>query len=170
MPLLLFSGVRSKLLTATISTIMGLVVLELLEEEAPKTVENFAKLASDGFYDGVIFHRVIKDFMIQGGNPTGTGTGGPGYTIEDEIVPSPVFDKPGILAMANRSGGTSTNGSQFFITVAPTPHLNGNHTIFGRVLEGQDVVVAISEVPIGTGDRPLEDVVIQTTEVARISR
>ncbi len=162
--------VEGNLLTATISTNMGSIVLELLAEEAPKTVENFVKLANDGFYDGVIFHRVIKDFMIQGGDPTGTGTGGPGYTFEDEIVPSLVFDKPGILAMANRGGGTSTNGSQFFITVVSTPHLNGNHTIFGRGLEGQDVVVAISEVPIGTGDRPLEDVVIQTIEVARISR
>ena len=117
---------------------MGSIVLELLAEEAPKTVENFVTLASDGFYDGVIFHRVIKDFMIQGGDPTGTGTGGPGYTFEDEIVPSLVFDQPGILAMANRGGGTSTNGSQFFITVVPTPHLNGNHTIFWPcVLKGK---------------------------------
>jgi cyclophilin family peptidyl-prolyl cis-trans isomerase len=134
-------------------------MIELLATEAPVTVNSFIFLAGEGFYNGVIFHRVIPGFMIQGGDPTGTGTSGPGYSFPDEIVPSLVFDRPGILAMAN--AGPNTNGSQFFITLAPTPHLNGGHTIFGRVVEGQGVVEAISTVDTGPGDRPLQPVVIQ---------
>ena len=135
-----------------------------MSDETPKTVDNFVKLSKDGFYDGVIFHRVIKDFMIQGGDPTGTGRGGPGYQFEDEIVADLVFDSAGILAMAN--SGPNTNGSQFFITTVPTPHLNGRHTIFGRVTAGQDVVTAISQAAAGPNDKPLEDVVIQSVIIA----
>ena len=145
---------------ATLKTNKGDIVLDLFSKEIPKTVNNFLALAGNGFYNGVTFHRVIQGFMIQGGDPTGTGSGGPGYTFEDEIVPSLVFDGPGILAMAN--SGPNTNGSQFFITVAPTLHLNGKHTIFGRVSQGQDVVEAISKVPAGAGDKPLTPVVIQS--------
>ncbi len=135
----------SKTYTATISTEKGDIVLELFAKEAPKTVNNFVFLSRDKFYDGVTFHRVIKDFMIQGGDPTGTGTGGPGYKFEDEVDPKQNphrFDAPGVLAMAN--AGPNTNGSQFFITHVPTPHLNGKHTIFGRVTKGQDVVDKIA--------------------------
>ena len=135
------------------------MVIELFPNDAPKTVDNFVKLSKEGFYDGVIFHRVIPNFMIQGGDPTGTGTGGPGYQFEDEFVPSLVFDTAGILAMAN--SGPNTNGSQFFITTVPTPHLNGKHTIFGKVSSGQDVVDAIAAVATGRNDKPVEDVVIQ---------
>lgn len=148
---------------ATINTNQGAIVIELFPKEAPTTVNNFVFLAKDGFYDGVIFHRVMKGFMIQGGDPVGTGTGGPGYKFEDEFVPSLVFDRPGILAMAN--SGANTNGSQFFITVVPTPHLNGRHTIFGRVLEGQDVADAISLVATGAQDRPVQAVVIESIEI-----
>ena len=147
---------------ATMNTNKGAIVIELFSKEAPKTVNNFVFLARDSFYDGVIFHRVIPVFMIQGGDPNGTGTGGPGYKFEDEFDPSLVFDRPGILAMAN--SGPNTNGSQFFITVAPTPHLNNRHTIFGRVIEGEDVANAISVVP-SAQDRPVQDVVIQNIEI-----
>ena len=126
------------------------------------TVNNFIFLAEQGFYDGTIFHRVIPDFMIQGGDPTGTGTGGPGYRFEDESDPLLTFDAAGILAMAN--AGPDTNGSQFFITVAPAPWLNGGHTIFGQVIVGQGVVEAISQVGTDGQDRPLEEVVIQAIE------
>ena len=148
---------------ATINTNKGAIVIELLPKEAPKTVNSFVFLAGDGYYDGVIFHRVIKDFMIQGGDPTGIGRGGPGYKFEDEFAPTLVFDRSGLLAMAN--AGPNTNGSQFFITVVPTPYLNGNHTIFGRVLEGQDVADAISLVVTGAGDKPLQDVIIESIEI-----
>ncbi len=148
---------------ATIDTNHGEIVIELFPQEAPKTVNNFVTLSRDGFYDGVIFHRVIPNFMIQGGDPTGTGTGGPGYTFEDEFHPSLRFDKPGLLAMAN--AGPGTNGSQFFITTVPTPHLNDKHTIFGRVTQGQDVVEAISKVRTNPRDKPLEDVVIQGVQI-----
>src|SRR5213596_3194627 len=128
--------------TAVMHTNHGDITLELFDEDAPKTVENFKKLAGDNFYNGVIFHRVIRDFMIQGGDPAGTGRGGPGYTFQDECPPTgPAFDRPGLLAMAN--AGPNTNGSQFFVTVVPTPWLNGKHTIFGEVTEGMDVVEAI---------------------------
>jgi len=150
---------------AKIKTNKGNIVIELFPASAPKTVNNFVFLANDGFYDGVIFHRVIPNFMIQGGDPTGTGTSGPGYKFEDEIDNTLEFDKPGILAMAN--AGPGTNGSQFFITTAATPHLKGNHTIFGKVLEGQDVASAISTVPSGPGNRPNEPIVIQGVEITK---
>ena len=152
----------NKRYVATVNTNQGSIVIELLAKEAPKTVNNFVFLAREGYYDGVIFHRVIVNFMIQGGDPTGTGGGGPGYSFEDEFVPSLTFDRPGILAMAN--AGPNTNGSQFFITTIPTPHLNQRHTIFGTVLEGQDVAEAISKVP-SRQDKPLSDVVIQSIEI-----
>lgn len=120
----------------------GEFVAQLYADKAPKTVNSFVFLARDGFYDGVTFHRVIDQFMAQGGDPTGTGMGGPGYSFEDEIDPSLTFDAPGVLAMAN--SGPNTNGSQFFITYAPTPHLNGLHTIFGQVIEGMDVVNSLT--------------------------
>ena len=150
---------QEKRYVATIVTNQGDILIELLPKEAPKTVNNFVTLSRDGFYDEVIFHRVIPNFMIQGGDPTGTGTGGPGYTFEDEFDPTLQFGEPGLLAMAN--SGPNTNGSQFFITTVPTPHLNGAHTIFGRVLDGQDVVEAISRLPASVGDRPVKDVIIQ---------
>jgi cyclophilin family peptidyl-prolyl cis-trans isomerase len=127
--------------TATIQTSCGEVEIELLAKDAPMTVNSFVFLAREGFYDGLTFHRIIPGFMAQGGDPLGTGTGGPGYQFEDEFVDSLVFDEPGILAMAN--SGPATNGSQFFITVAPTEHLNGMHTIFGRVTNGMDVMTEI---------------------------
>jgi len=151
--------------TAVISTYLGPMTLELFAEAAPKTVNNFVFLAQEGFYDGLIFHRVIPGFMIQGGDPTGTGTSGPGYKFEDEIVSSLVFDSKGILAMAN--SGPNTNGSQFFITVVPTPHLNGAHTVFGKITEGQDVADAISKVTATSGNRPVQNVVIQSIEIKR---
>ncbi len=148
---------------ATINTNHGSIRIQLFPKEAPKTVENFVKLSKDGVYDGVIFHRVIPNFMIQGGDPTGTGMGGPGYQFEDEFHPSLAFDSAGYLAMAN--AGPNTNGSQFFITTVPTPHLNGAHTIFGRVLEGQDVADAISNLATGAGNKPLEDVKIENIHI-----
>ena len=151
--------------TATFRTNNGTFTVELLASQAPVTVNNFVFLAQDGFYDGVLFHRVIQDFMIQGGDPTGTGTAGPGYRFQDELVPSLVFDQPGILAMAN--SGPGTNGSQFFITVAPTPHLNGLHTVFGRVTIGQETVKTISRLPTAQADRPLQPVVIQSIDITK---
>ena len=128
---------------ATIETNKGLIRLELHAEQAPKTVANFEKLAGDGFYNGLSFHRVIPNFMIQTGCPQGTGTGGPGYQFEDEFDDSLRHDRAGILSMAN--AGPNTNGSQFFITHGPTPHLDGKHSVFGVVLDGQDVVDAIEQ-------------------------
>ncbi len=148
---------------ADLHTNLGTITVELLAGDAPVTVNNFIFLAQEGFYAGVIFHRVIPGFMIQGGDPTGTGGGGPGYSFADEIVPSLTFDSAGLLAMAN--AGPGTNGSQFFITVAPTPWLNGNHTIFGRVAAGQDVVDAIATVATDPADRPVEDVIIQRVDI-----
>ena len=133
----------SKRYLATISTDNGDVVVELFADKAPTTVNNFVFLARDGYYDGVTFHRVIHGFMAQGGDPTGTGRGGPGYKFADEFHPALKHDQPGILSMAN--AGPGTNGSQFFITYGPTPHLDGRHTVFGRVIEGLDVVEAIPE-------------------------
>ncbi len=148
--------------TATLHTNHGPIELELHDGDAPKTVENFRKLAADGFYDGVVFHRVIPDFMIQGGDPTGTGTGGPGYQFEDEFNDHPVAR--GALAMAN--AGPNTNGSQFFIVTADAcPWLDGKHTVFGRVTSGMDVVDTISQVQTGAGDRPSEDVVIERVDL-----
>ncbi len=147
---------------ATMHTTHGPIVLELFDEDAPKTVENFRKLATDGFYDGVIFHRVIPDFMIQGGDPDGTGRGGPGYTFEDEINDHKIVR--GTLAMAN--AGPNTNGSQFFlVTAQATPHLDGKHTAFGRVVEGMDAVDAIEGVKTGGGDRPVEPPKIERIEL-----
>jgi cyclophilin family peptidyl-prolyl cis-trans isomerase len=148
--------------TAVIRTSEGAVTLELFDEDAPKTVANFKKLAEDGFYDGVIFHRVIKDFMIQGGDPTGTGTGGPGYTFEDEINQHKLVR--GTLAMAN--AGPNTNGSQFFIlTTGEAPWLDGKHTAFGRVAEGMDVIDRIEGAETGPGDRPVTEVRIEGVEL-----
>jgi peptidyl-prolyl cis-trans isomerase B (cyclophilin B) len=148
---------------AILHTNRGRIDLELYEDAAPTTVANFTKLAGDGFYDSVIFHRVIPDFMIQGGDPTGTGTGGPGYTFEDEFNDHKV--ERGALAMAN--AGPNTNGSQFFIvTTESAPWLDGKHTVFGRVTDGMDVVDAISELPRDARDKPREDVVIEKVELA----
>src|SRR5215467_6051347 len=148
--------------TATLHTNHGAISLELFEGEAPNTVENFRKLAGDGFYDGVIFHRVIPDFMIQGGDPTGTGSGGPGYSFEDEFNEHPV--ERGALAMAN--AGPNTNGSQFFIVTADAcPWLDGKHTVFGRVTEGMDVVDAISKADTGPGDRPRDEIRIESIQL-----
>ena len=148
--------------TATMKTSEGDIVLELFDEDAPKTVSNFKKLASDGFYDGLVFHRVIDDFMIQGGCPEGTGRGGPGYTFEDEINPHKVVR--GALAMAN--AGPNTNGSQFFIvTTEAAPWLDGKHTVFGRVTSGMDAVDSIEGTPTGPGDRPRDDARIERVEL-----
>ena len=157
------STAESTSYTALINTNQGSITVELYAGEAPQTVKNFITLAEKGFYNGVIFHRVIPEFMIQGGDPTGTGGGGPGYQFDDEISANLSFDSPGILAMAN--AGPNTNGSQFFITVAPTPHLTGGHTIFGKVTDGQDVADAISIVPTAGANRPLSDVVINTIQI-----
>ena len=149
---------------ATLHTNHGPIDVELHDADAPKTVENFRKLASDGFYDGVVFHRVIPDFMIQGGDPTGTGTGGPGYTFEDEFNDHKV--ERGALAMAN--AGPNTNGSQFFVVTAEaTPWLDGKHTVFGRVTNGMDVVDAISQVDTDANDKPREAVVIERVELSQ---
>jgi peptidyl-prolyl cis-trans isomerase A (cyclophilin A) len=150
--------------SAILKTSMGDITLALTAQETPATVNNFVVLAEKGFYDGTIFHRVIKDFMIQGGDPDGNGTGGPGYTFQDEITAA-TFDSPGILAMANR--GPDTNGSQFFITHAATPWLDGKHTIFGKVTEGMDVVDAIANVKVGSQDKPVEDVVVESVEIVK---
>jgi peptidyl-prolyl cis-trans isomerase A (cyclophilin A) len=165
-------------LTATLRTSQGTVHIRLFPDQAPKTVRNFVELAEGGrewtdprtgqvaktpLYNGTIFHRVIPQFMIQGGDPLGTGTGGPGYKFADEIHPDLRFDRPYLLAMAN--AGPGTNGSQFFITVVPTPHLNGRHTIFGEVVDGSDVVDRISQVQTGRNDRPAQDVVLQSVSI-----
>jgi peptidyl-prolyl cis-trans isomerase B (cyclophilin B) len=148
---------------ATLNTSKGPIAVELFDDDAPKTVENFRTLAGKGFYEGVIFHRVIPDFMIQGGDPTGTGSGGPGYTFEDEFNDRKVVR--GALAMAN--AGPNTNGSQFFIVTAEAcPWLDGKHTVFGQVSDGMDVVDAISGVDTDASDRPREDVKIESVELS----
>src|SRR5712664_3595114 len=167
-------------LTATLRTNEGPIVIRLFPDHAPKTVRNFVELAGGNrewtdprtrrastarLYDGTIFHRVIPDFMIQGGEPLGTGTGGPGYQFADEFHPDLSFNRPYLLAMAN--AGPGTNGSQFFITTVPTPHLNGRHTIFGEVISGGDVVDSISNVPTGRNDRPVDDVVLESVVIQR---
>lgn len=164
---------------ATLVTSLGDIKVRLLPETAPKTVANFISLAAGGkewtdprsgekrrdpLYPGTIFHRVIDGFMIQGGDPLGTGTGGPGYKFEDEVEGGPSFDGPGYLAMAN--AGPNTNGSQFFITVAPTKWLTGKHSIFGQVVEGQDVADRIAKTPTAAGDRPVEDVALHEVRIA----
>jgi cyclophilin family peptidyl-prolyl cis-trans isomerase len=149
--------------TATMHTTLGDITFELFDDDAPKTVGNFRKLADDGFYDGIIFHRVIRDFMIQGGCPEGTGTGGPGYKFEDEINPHKVVR--GALAMAN--AGRNTNGSQFFIvTVGSASWLDGKHTVFGQVTEGMETVDAIEALPVGPGDRPVDPPKIESIQLA----
>jgi cyclophilin family peptidyl-prolyl cis-trans isomerase len=155
-------------LVATIKTNMGTIELELFDKLAPKTVENFVGLAEKGYYKGVIFHRVIDGFMIQGGDPTGTGRGGAslwGGKFDDEIVPSLTFDGPGILAMAN--AGPNTNGSQFFITLAATPWLNGHYSLFGKVIKGMDVVQAIGKTKTGANDKPVKDVVMEDVTIEK---
>jgi peptidyl-prolyl cis-trans isomerase A (cyclophilin A) len=167
-------------LTATLRTNSGPVVIRLFPDHAPKTVRNFVELAEGGkqwtdprtgrattdkLYDGTVFHRVIPDFMIQGGDPLGSGRCGPGYEFADEIHPDLRFDRPYLLAMAN--AGPGTNGSQFFITVGATPWLNGKHTIFGEVIEGSDVVDLISRMKTASQDRPAQDVVIESVTVER---
>jgi len=167
-------------LTATLRTNQGTIVVRLFPDHAPKTVQNFVDLAegsrewtdprtrkagSTKLYDGTIFHRVIPEFMIQVGDPLGTGTGGPGYKFGDEIHPDLVFDRPYLLAMAN--AGPGTNGSQFFITTIPTPWLNRKHTIFGEVTSGSEVVEAISKLPTGRNDRPNDDVVLESVRIDR---
>jgi peptidyl-prolyl cis-trans isomerase A (cyclophilin A) len=168
----------TRTLTATLNTSQGPIVIRLLPDYAPKTVRNFVDLAQGGrewtdprtrsvttgrLYDGTIFHRVIPNFMVQGGDPLGTGTGGPGYQFADEFHPDLAFDRPYLLAMAN--AGPGTNGSQFFITTVPTPHLNRKHTIFGEVVEGQDVVDEISHTATDRRDRPVKDVVLESVVI-----
>jgi cyclophilin family peptidyl-prolyl cis-trans isomerase len=149
--------------SATIQTSKGAMVVELFDEDAPRTVANFRRLAEQGFYDGLTFHRVIKDFMIQGGCPEGTGTGGPGYTFDDEINSHKLVR--GVLAMAN--AGPNSNGSQFFIVTAEAcPWLDGKHTVFGEVTGGMDVVDKLEAVPTGSGDRPVEPIGIASIELS----
>lgn len=150
--------------TATFETNHGTFSIELFEDKAPATTKNFVTLAEKGFYDGVIFHRVIKGFMIQGGDPTGTGRGGPGYTIPDEFHKELTHSSPGILSMAN--AGPDTGGSQFFITLASTPWLDRKHAVFGRVSDGMDVVENIGAVPTDARDRPTSDVTIQRITIS----
>lgn len=168
-------------LYAAMETNLGTITLKLFEKEAPKTVENFVSLTEGSrewvdpktrskvkkpFYDGLIFHRVIPGFMIQGGDPMGTGTGGPGYEFGDEFSPLLKFDRPGRLAMAN--AGPNTNGSQFFITEGPTEHLNNHHTIFGQVISGQEIVHKIAMAPKDRMDRPRESVIIKKIQINRV--
>lgn len=146
-----------------LDTSMGKMTVRLYDDLVPRTAGNFKKLVEQGYYDSTIFHRIIKDFMIQGGDPTGTGTGGPGYTIPDEFHPSLKHDRKGLLSMAN--AGPNTGGSQFFITLVPTPWLDGRHAVFGEVIEGIEVVDRMGAVETGSGDRPVEDVVILKASV-----
>jgi cyclophilin family peptidyl-prolyl cis-trans isomerase len=150
--------------TVTIETNHGTIVAEMFADVAPKTTANFMDLAEKGFYDGVIFHRVIEGFMIQGGDPTGTGRGGPGYQIPDEFGKGLAHTEAGLFSMAN--AGPNTGGSQFFITLAATPWLDGKHAIFGKVTSGLDVVKAIGKIRTGMADRPVEDVVMEKVTVS----
>ena len=175
---------KGKQMIAVMETSLGTFKVQLFPEEAPKTVENFVGLAEGTkewtdpktgkkekkpLYNGTVFHRVIKGFMIQGGDPLGTGTGDPGYRFDDEIHPKLKHDGPGILSMANAGiqQGKGTNGSQFFVTVAPTPHLDGKHSVFGKVVEGMDVVKKISETPTEPGDKPKTPVVLKSVKIER---
>ena len=150
--------------TVTIETNQGTITAEMFMDVAPKTAGNFIELAKKGYYDGLVFHRVIADFMIQGGCPQGTGTGGPGYNIPDEFAPGLAHSHKGIFSMAN--AGPNTGGSQFFITLAATPWLDGKHAIFGKVTGGLDIVDAIGTTATGRGDRPTEDIIMQTVTVS----
>jgi peptidyl-prolyl cis-trans isomerase A (cyclophilin A) len=150
---------------AKFETSKGVFKIELFEDKTPITTKNFIDLANKGFYDGVIFHRIIADFMIQGGDPKGNGTGGPGYTIPDEFHPDLKHDAAGILSMAN--AGPNTGGSQFFITLVPTPWLDNRHSVFGSVVEGLDVVEGIGKVSTNWNDKPLEDVVINKITIEK---
>jgi peptidyl-prolyl cis-trans isomerase A (cyclophilin A) len=167
---------------ARFATTEGDFTIQLFDKEAPNTVENFVGLAEGTkawkdprsgekktapYYDGLIFHRIIDGFMLQGGDPTGTGSGGPGYTFADEFHPLRRHSKAGVLSMAN--AGRNTNGSQFFITLAPTPHLDNRHSVFGEVVEGMDVVKKIGSTRTGPGDRPIKDVVITSIKIERIA-
>jgi peptidyl-prolyl cis-trans isomerase A (cyclophilin A) len=167
-------------LTANLRTTLGTIVIRLFADKAPKTVANFVGLAEGTtewtdpgtgkrvgtpLYDGTIFHRVIDGFMLQGGDPLGSGRGGPGYRFEDEFHPDLRFDRPYLLAMAN--AGPGTNGSQFFVTVVPTPHLNNKHTIFGEVVQGTEVVDAIAKTDTDRNDRPVKDVVLESVTIER---
>ena len=164
--------------TVTLRTTKGDITLELFEQRAPRTVENFLGLATgeiewsdpdtgetrtDSLYEGTVFHRIISDFMIQGGDPEGTGEGGPGYTFDDEFHEDLNHDKAGILSMANR--GPDTNGSQFFITLGPQPHLDGKHAVFGHVIDGMDVVEEIGRVPTDRNDKPMQDIEIESVDI-----
>ena len=160
-PDMLETQTASKNQIAVIVTNMGTMEFEIYEDKVPITANNFISLANQGFYDGVIFHRVVKGFVIQGGDPTGTGTGGSGKTIPDEFVPELKHDSAGVLSMAN--SGPNTGSSQFFITLAPAPHLDGKHSIFGKLVKGEDVLMAIGSVEVGDGDRPLNDVTMEIT-------
>ena len=141
---------------AVIETNLGTMEIELFNDKAPRTVSNFVDLIEKGFYDGVIFHRIISGFMIQGGDPTGTGRGGPGYTIDDEFHPDLKHDSKGILSMAN--AGPNTGGSQFFITLAPTPHLDNRHAVFGKLISGEEILDKIGAVETGPNDKPINEV------------
>ena len=149
--------------TAVFDTNQGTFRIELFEDRAPVTTGNFIKLALAGYYDGLVFHRVIKNFMIQGGCPEGSGRGGPGYKIKDEFHPELKHDGPGVLSMAN--AGPNTGGSQFFVTLAATPWLDGKHAVFGRVTEGLDVVTKIGQMATAPGDRPTEDVLVASLRI-----
>jgi len=148
---------------AYVTTNLGSFQIELFEERAPKTTKNFIDLVEKGYYDGVVFHRVIEGFMLQGGCPTGNGTGGPGYTIPDEFHAELTHDSEGVLSMAN--SGPNSGGSQFFVTLAPTTWLDGKHAVFGKVIEGMDMVHTIGSTATGPGDRPLEPVVMESVSI-----
>ena len=157
-----YFSMSDSITVAIIKTNMGTIEVELFAHQTPKTVENFVGLAEKGYYNGIIFHRVIKDFMLQAGDPTGTGRGGASFwggKFEDEFVSDLKHDTPGMLSMAN--AGPNTNGSQFFITLVPTPWLDGKHTVFGKVINGMDVVYAIGKVKTAAGDKPVDEVVME---------
>jgi len=158
-----YGNSKNSMTIATLETNKGTIKIELFTTRAPKTTQNFVDLANKGFYNKVIFHRVIPGFMIQSGDPTGTGTGGPGYKIADEFSQNLKHDKPGIVSMAN--AGPNTGGSQFFITLSPTPWLDRKHAIFGYVIEGMDVVEEISKVKCNVNDKPVEDIVMISVKI-----
>ena len=163
-----YFSMSDSITVAIIKTNMGTIEIELFADQTPKTVENFVGLAEKGYYNGIIFHRVIKDFMLQAGDPTGTGRGGASFwggKFEDEFVSDLKHDTPGILSMAN--AGPNTNGSQFFITLVATPWLDGKHTVFGKVINGMDVVNAIGEVKTAAGDKPVNEVVMEEVTIEK---